>query len=123
MAPLKEGPVSPEGPVLNEVPLPTVTQCHFILQTDYCQCHTASITNSQRRGRQLVSTAHHYVLWYGTLVSKQISLSLVLVEYVHTSFVYVFHAGTHFSNTRPVECLRRAAVSAHSLQAREFVPL
>src|SRR6218665_1947215 len=61
MAPLKEGPVSPEGPVLNEVPLPTVTQCHFILQTDYCQCHTASITNSQRRGRQLVSTAYPYV--------------------------------------------------------------
>ena len=27
----------------------------------YCQCHTASITNSQRRGRWLVSTAHPYV--------------------------------------------------------------
>src|SRR6218665_1095891 len=39
----------------------TVTQCHFILRTDYCQCHTISITNSQRRGRQLVSTAHPYV--------------------------------------------------------------
>ena len=36
--------------------------------------------------------------------------SRVLVEYVPTSFGYVFHAGTHFSNTRPVECRRPAAV-------------
>jgi len=33
----------------------------------------------------------------------------VLVEYV--PFGYVFHAGTHFSNTRPVEGRRPAAVS------------
>src|SRR6218665_1719495 len=37
--------------------------------------------------------------------------NVVLVEYVPTSFGYVFHAGTHFSNTRPVECRRPAAVS------------
>jgi len=36
---------------------------------------------------------------------------MVLVEYVPTSFGYVFHAGTHFINTRPVECRRLAAVS------------
>src|SRR6218665_1274735 len=29
-----------------------------------------------------------------------------LVEIVPTSFGYVSHAGTHFSNTRPVECRR-----------------
>src|SRR6218665_2722032 len=28
---------------------------------------------------------------------------MVLVEHVPTSFGYVFHPGTHFSNTRPVE--------------------
>src|SRR6218665_3459836 len=44
----------------HKVPL-KCTKCHFILRTDYCQCHTISITNSQRRGRQLVSTAHPYV--------------------------------------------------------------
>src|SRR6218665_2294585 len=32
---------------------------------------------------------------------------MVLVEYVPTSFGYVFHAGMHFSNTRHVECRGR----------------
>ena len=50
---------------------------------------------------------------------------MVLVEYVPTSFGYVFHARTHFSNTRRVECRRPAAVSdtQRSLHARAFVPL
>jgi len=51
----------------------------------------------------------------GNLFGKFLALVLsnprqVLVEYVPTSFGYVFHVGMHFSNTHPVECRRPAAV-------------
>jgi len=43
----------------------TVTKCHFILLADYCQCHTTSITNSQRSGRlslsQQLITMHYNI--------------------------------------------------------------
>src|SRR6218665_3527419 len=64
------------------------------------------------------------IFWTSYLISKikkfikqimgKLLIFSVLVEYVPISFCYVFYAGTHFSNTRPVECRRPLSLIAYT---------